>query len=387
MRIAVVGGGVYVTRLAALVSEALPGPSELRLFARRPDRLARIAAQARTAPGWRVAAAASFADCVDGADAVVLLVRVGGLAARDHDERFPERFGLAGDEGLGPGGLANAFRTVPVLAEMARAMRRACPRAAVYNLVAPLGITTRVLVEEGLDALGVCELPLVTLESWTGRRIGDVRFGYVGLNHAGWFWDVAPPAGLVDDATLAHFGAAPLRYYYEVLDRAAGARLGIVRTPGRAGELGVLAERALERGPAELAARPTPWFDRALVPMLAARFGGPAHEGFANLPNVGLVGGLPAEIVVEVAASCGRRVTPRPSAAPPPRVIDWLARLARAEDLGGRAARDGDRALFADAIAALPIDFDRRLVPALVEAALSAPAPAPAGRSASSRTR
>jgi len=387
MKIAVIGGGVYVTRLAALVTEALPGPGELRLFARRPDRLARIAAQARPAPGWRVGAAPSLEGCVDSADAVVLLVRVGGLAARDHDERFPARFGLAGDEGLGPGGFANAFRTVPVFVEMARALRRGCPRAAVYNLVAPLGITTRVLVEAGLDALGVCELPLVTLESWSARPPGP--FGYVGLNHAGWFWGagIAPPAAAVDAATLAHFGAAPLRYYYEALDRAAGARLGIVRTPGRAVELAAVAERALERGPAELAARPTPWFDRALVPMMAARFGGPMHEGFANLPNAGLVDGLPAATVVEVPARCGRRVVPRPSAAPPPRVIEWLARLAHAEDLAFRAARDADPARLAEAIAALPIDFDRCLVPELVEAALSGPATEPAGRSASSRSR
>src|SRR5437870_5388579 len=77
--------------------------------------------------------------------------------------------------------------------------RRRCPRAAVLNLVAPLGITTRLLLDAGLDAIGVCELPRVTLEGWiaaTATAAGNTSFRYAGLNHLGWFWDVR--AGQVD---------------------------------------------------------------------------------------------------------------------------------------------------------------------------------------------
>ena len=67
------------------------------------------------------------------------MIRVGGLAARQADEDLSRRFGVPGDEGLGPGGAANALRTLPVLAELAADLRRVAPGATVLNLVSPLG--------------------------------------------------------------------------------------------------------------------------------------------------------------------------------------------------------------------------------------------------------
>jgi len=239
--IAIVGGGVYAARLCRLLAEALPPGGTLRLHARRPDRLARIVEPlvGRLAAGWRVAAAPSLPACVDGVDAVVLLVRIGGLAARAHDETFPERFGLVGDEGLGAGGLANGYRSAPVIAEMAATFRQHCPRAFIANLVAPLGLTTRVLCAAGLSAVGVCELPAVTLDDLCGDAGAEAQFEYAGFNHLGWFWNVragdrqllpeAVRRGTVDALTFADMGAAPLRYYYEIFDVAAGGRLGLVR--------------------------------------------------------------------------------------------------------------------------------------------------------------
>ncbi len=63
--------------------------------------------------------AASAVEASSGADVIVLMIRVGGLAARRDDEDLSRRFGMPGDEGLGPGGAANALRTLPVLAELA----------------------------------------------------------------------------------------------------------------------------------------------------------------------------------------------------------------------------------------------------------------------------
>ncbi len=53
---------------------------------------------------------------LDGADVVLIQMRVGGLDARVLDETFPRAFGLPGEETMGPGGFANALRTVPALA-------------------------------------------------------------------------------------------------------------------------------------------------------------------------------------------------------------------------------------------------------------------------------
>lgn len=396
--IAILGGGVYVPRLGDLLAGALP-PGDLRLWARDSGRLRLVAKETRAsiaARGWHVTAGETLAASIDGADIVVLLIRVGGLAARAHDERFPTAFGLVGDEGLGPGGFANAFRTVPALTAIAHELKARCPGAWICNLMAPLGITTRLLVDAGLRTIGICELPLVTLEAIARRPADTVDFQYAGLNHLGWFWDVrgdgrdliaeACAAGLVDEQTLRRFAAAPLRYYYQVFDVAAGERVGVRRVSGRAQQLAELSATIVERyarqpGTAAdaLRARPTPWFDRALVPTMAALLGGPVHEGFVNLPNG--VGGrrfvevLPDTAIVEVPARFTREVQPRYCEQPPAPVAEFSSRVATAEALVYEAARSNDSVLLGRALEALPLPIASETRAALVQAALADPKP------------
>lgn len=338
-RVVVVGGGVYAPVLCEALARSLDGePITFCLVARDPQRLEAIAreADARVRAAHAEGAVAHTTDLdagVEGADHVVLLVRAGGLAARARDESLPREFGLVGDEGLGVGGVSNAWRTVPLLAAMAATLRARAPAAAVWNLVAPLGVTTRLLLDAGCDAVGVCELPLVTRERWA---VPAAEVGYAGLNHLGWFWPrtIAARAALeaapdVDGPTLGAFGAAPLRYYYELFAPDAAARLGVARKPGRADALAALADDALttfrESPGAWTPARATPWFDRALVPMIAAREGRGAWAGYADLRSDGRCGFAEREAVVEVAVTVDRQgVHPRFDADVPEAVARWL---------------------------------------------------------------
>ena len=168
--VTVIGGGVHAVGLleALVAADDLPD-LDLRLVARREDRLGVIGRHAALVlqgvrPEWSVRWTTDLADGVGGADVVVPLVRIGGSAARDHDERFPTAFGLVGDEGIGPGGMANAWRTLPPLRSMAAVIAARAPGALVANLMAPLGVTTRALADAGLDCMGVCELPIVVLD-------------------------------------------------------------------------------------------------------------------------------------------------------------------------------------------------------------------------------
>src|SRR3954467_11534152 len=54
---------------------------------------------------------------IDGADFVLIQLRVGGQAARLIDETLPPTFGLVGQETTGAGGFAKALRTVPIVLE------------------------------------------------------------------------------------------------------------------------------------------------------------------------------------------------------------------------------------------------------------------------------
>jgi 6-phospho-beta-glucosidase len=397
--VTIVGGGAFAPRLCEALARGLAVPEvQLRLWAQRADRLQvlvqhacrRIAA---VQPRWTLRAASSLEDALDGSRIVVLLARVGGLEARAWDETFPRRFGLAGDEGLGPGGIANAWRTLPELGRIALAIERAAPAARVLNLMAPLGITTRLLLEQGLDAVGLCELPLLTIESWLaaiGRSPLEATWRYAGLNHLGWFWDVrvgaedvlprlaaddaAPPAAPLDGPTLERWSAAPLRYFYEVVDREAGRRVGLERPTDRAERLIELTDALLQRfsespgeSAPEEAARPTPWLDRAVAPAVSSILGGPPQEGFVNLRNGTLVRELPPELVVEVAATFTgagpQPVTPGPLPGP---VAHFLRAMGRSEMLTFEAANRRDPGLLADAIRALPLEIRDADVPELV---------------------
>jgi 6-phospho-beta-glucosidase len=162
----IIGGGVWVAALVEqLVVTIKEQALEIRLVARDFDRLGVIADYCRrisiSRANWRILTQTLDA-ALDGVDICVLLLRVGGLAARELDENFPRRFGLVGDEGLGPGGYANALRTLPTMSTIARKLAVASPDVIAINLVAPLGMTTRVLLEQGLNAVGLCELPITT---------------------------------------------------------------------------------------------------------------------------------------------------------------------------------------------------------------------------------
>jgi 6-phospho-beta-glucosidase len=386
--VTIVGGGVSAPRLCEVLAKALDHVSELelRLSARRADRLAVLTRHTRARldrlrPDWTVEGDPDLAVAAADADLVVLLVRVGGLKARAWDETFPRRFGLVGDEGLGPGGIANGWRTVPELEQIADTLRRVAPRTRVLNLMGPLGITTRLLLDRKLYTYGLCELPDTTVRFWLSRldhSADTPTWRYGGLNHLGWFWnfhlgrrdalsqladsqrhgDPYP----VDRATLDEFQAAPLRYFYQIFRPDLALEQRLVRSSNRARELSELSETLIaqfEREPgSELptGVRPTPWLDRAVAPVSAALLGGAPHRGFVNVINADLLPELPPELVIEVAATFDRNgVSPiKPGPMPPP-VARFLAQAGRAESLAYQASVTRNGELLEAAMQSLPL--------------------------------
>ena len=388
-RVVLVGGGVHVATLADELAarDDLPDHLTLALVARDPHRLRTIgehvaARTGRRRPGWRVAWSDDLGVAARGATAVVLMVRAGGLAARAVDEGFPAEFGLVGDEGLGPGGMANALRTVPVVRGLGATLAEVAPDALVLNLVAPLPVTTRALVDVGVRTVGVCELPTVVRDRLVRAGLApDAPLALGGLNHLSFWWDRDEPgrlrdaalaAGLVDEATWDRFGAVPMPYFFRVMDPSAGDGLGIHQPAGRAGELQALADRALDAmaaGPgddvAALAGRPTPWFDLAVVPVLAARLGGTPYSGPLNLPNAGRLRGVTSEVVVEAPGRVTADVLDAGGPVDlPPAVAGATAAWAAADDLLHRAtlllgpdAADGSAAAAAEAVVAEALEL------------------------------
>ena len=129
-------------------------------------------------------------EALRGADFVFTAIRVGQDAHRVLDEQIPLRHGVLGQETTGPGGLAMALRTIPVLLSYATMLQDVAPDAWVVNFTNPAGLITQALrAQTGLKVIGICDTPTsmrTSLASFLGRNPDEVRLDYVGLNHLGW---------------------------------------------------------------------------------------------------------------------------------------------------------------------------------------------------------
>lgn len=153
---------------------------------------------------------------LEGADFIFSAIRVGGTAGRIADERVALELGLLGQETIGPGGLAYALRTIPVMREIARTIAEVAPGAWTINFTNPAGIVTQAMREFlGDRVVGICDTP-IGLVRRVSRVLGvsleheheRITYDYIGLNHLGWLRSVTIdgvdrlPDVLDDDALL-----------------------------------------------------------------------------------------------------------------------------------------------------------------------------------------
>src|SRR5215469_1881698 len=127
---------------------------------------------------------------VEGADFVLIQIRVGGQEARLRDETAPLACGCIGQETTGAGGFAKAMRTVPVVLGIADRVRsRSEPGAWIVDFTNPVGIVTRALLDAGHRAVGLCNVAIGfqrRFADWLGVEPARIVVDQVGLNHLTW---------------------------------------------------------------------------------------------------------------------------------------------------------------------------------------------------------
>jgi len=400
-RLVVLGGSGASTPELAEALTGWPGgiarrpPLTVVLQGRSADKLALVARAFRErlgavgSPAIEVATSVDLERALDGADALLNQVRIGGLAARAFDESFPRAFGIPGEETMGPGGFANALRTVPALAPTWEAVARHAPRALVVNLTNPSGIVVAVAARTtGLVPVSVCDSPVTLTESIAahlGRPVAEVRSRYLGCNHAGWWVaadeiELAEVAGLatgISAEEVATVGALPAPYgrYYLAPDRIAAAQ---ANGPTRAEQLQELEARLLGAY-AGTSGEATPrrgavWYSKAVVPLLDAWWNGSAVPEILGLVSDGSLPGIPAGVVVERATDVTARgvLFPRPAPALPPLPAAILSSHAAYEALVVEALSTGaPRRALVRALAANPMVHDLDRAAGLVDAILA----------------
>jgi 6-phospho-beta-glucosidase len=384
MKLTVVGGGsTYTPELIdgfARLRDTLP-IEELVLVDPAAERLELVGGLARRIfakqghPG-RIVTTSDLDAGVDGADAVLLQLRVGGQAAREKDETWPLECGCIGQETTGAGGLAKALRTVPVVLDIAERVRRANPRAWIIDFTNPVGIVTRALLQAGHRAVGLCNVAIGFQRKFAallGVAAADVHLDHVGLNHLTWETGVrlGGPEGenvlpkllaehgdaVADDLRLPRplldrLGVVPsyyLRYYY-----AHDAVVRELRTkPSRAAEVAAMerellrmyGDPALDEKPELLAKRGGAYYSEAAVDLAASLLGGAGSTyQVVNAYNGGTLPFLPDDAVIEVQAAVGPKgPVPLPVPAVDPLFAGLVANVTAYEELALEAALRGGR--------------------------------------------
>jgi 6-phospho-beta-glucosidase len=413
LKIAVVGGGsTYTPELVqglAARADRLP-VDELALHDVDAERLAVVgglAGRMLARAGWsgHLVQTGRRSEAVDGADFVVVQLRVGGQAMRLVDETLPLEFGCVGQETTGPGGFAKALRTVPVVLELAEeTARRGAPGAWLVDFTNPVGIVTQALLDEGHRAIGLCN-SAIGFQRRFAVQLGvppeRVELEHVGLNHLTWERAVRVDGNdrlpellerhggqLARDlglpvALLRALGVVPstyLRYYYatsEVLDEQR-------RRPSRAEEvaeierglLELYRDPALDTKPELLERRGGAFYSEAAAALIASLHAGTGEVQVVDVRNDGALPDLPDDAVVEVPARIDRAgAHPLPLAPLAPELLGLVQQAKAYERLAVRAAVGGDRVAALKALLANPLVADYRVAAPLLAALLEASRP------------
>jgi alpha-galactosidase len=369
--------------------------------------------------GLDVTATTELPAALDGAQFVISALSVGGLTSMAHDIEIPSRYGIwqpVGDS-VGPGGIARALRSIPVMLDIAREVERCAPEALLLNVSNPLTALCRAVSSRTrVRTVGLCN-ELVGLQFWLSlvfdadmRRIDPV---VAGVNHLplvtalrigdedgfSLLTDVldhpeqlegqpvwmAPPANShwhkVDpsrDWTKAdivannrvklevfrRFGVLPgsadthVAEFFPWFVSAASdqGRAWGVHHYGLAGHSRDKADDAAWAAELEAGGAVPAWPSGELVaPLLDGIVTGRGRHLPVNLPNTGQVTDLPDGVVVECMGTVDAQGVRARDTASAGAAAEHLRRVVASQELTVEAAVSGDRGLVLQAMAADPV--------------------------------
>ena len=412
MKVAVIGGGsTYTPELVSGLSRERDRVDvrELVLHDIDPERrevVGGMAARMLDRQGFdgRLTVTEDLDRAVDGADFVLIQIRVGGQEARLSDETLPLACGCIGQETTGAGGFGKALRTVPVVLEIAERVReRAAAGVWIVDFTNPVGIVTRALLDAGHRAVGLCNVA-INFQRDSARLLGvepeRVIVDQVGLNHLTWVrrvWvdgsDVLPeliadhgesfaePLGF-PPRLVEELGAVPsyyLRYFYThdaiLAEQLAGDAVPRAQTVADIERelLGLYRNPTLDEKPPLLERRGGAYYSEAATGLVSSLASGDGLVHVVDIRNDGTLEGLADDDVVEVPARVdGHGTHPMPQIPLPPELLGLVQHVAAYERLAVAAALTRDPAVARKALLAHPLIGQIGLVDELVERLLAA---------------
>ena len=259
-------------------------------------------------------------DALYGADFVDTQIRVGGNAQRVVDEKIPLKYGLVGQETTGAGGMMKAFRTIPVMLNVARHMEQQSPDGWIINYTNPTGLVTEAVTRyTKANIAGFCSggiFPKMWAKAALGVDYRRVQYDYVGLNHMNFisnitidgrpitqeeFEKLAVQNESVDPELSKLLGVLTspyLQWYYQTSERVKG----VLEAPYTRGEYVQMLEKEIfaayadpnnDEKPAALAKRGGGGYSEVAMNFVNAVYNNVDTEMVVNVPNGGAVPFLP----------------------------------------------------------------------------------------------
>ena len=149
---------------------------------------------------WNYKAVKTIGEALEGAQFVVISILPGTFDEMHSDVHTPEKYGIYQSVGdtSGPGGIVRAMRTIPMMEEIALAIKKYSPEAWVINYTNPMSVCVRTLYKAfpGIKAFGCChevfgtqKLLAKALDNICGIKDvkrSDITVEVMGVNHFTW---------------------------------------------------------------------------------------------------------------------------------------------------------------------------------------------------------
>lgn len=133
---------------------------------------------------------------LEGADAVLIAILVGGMQASYLDIAIPEKYGIfaTGADTAGPAGWIRSIRNIPAFVDIAKDVSELCPNAIVVNYTNPMSTTTAVLSRLCRNpVVGFCsafyEIQRLLARLFDLEDFSKISYDIAGMNHFLWVLD------------------------------------------------------------------------------------------------------------------------------------------------------------------------------------------------------
>jgi len=153
----------------------------------------------KTKAGLAINATTNLARALDGADFAIASIGVHGPSQRWHklDSDAAAKFGIIHTTGdtVGPGGLSQGLRIIPIFMDIARKMEKYCPDAVLLNHSNPMAPICRAVMKyTSIHAIGYCHNVAGDIHFF-GQILGvppkELEVVAAGVNHCGWLLKIS----------------------------------------------------------------------------------------------------------------------------------------------------------------------------------------------------